>query len=88
MPLCEHAPGFAARLAECCVDGSADWTIEQLDSAVVWFKQNRTQIMENIPSIAKGKRKVRRPILTVFVIVTSRDIVRVRMHGMGAAGTE
>jgi hypothetical protein len=49
------------KLAECCVDGSVNWSAEELDADMAWFKKNRIQIMENIPSLTKGtKRKVAR----------------------------
>jgi hypothetical protein len=47
------------KLATCCVDNNVDWSAEQLEADMAWFKKNRLQIMENIPSLTKGsKRKV------------------------------
>jgi hypothetical protein len=54
-----EVPPFVQKLAACCVDGNVDWNAEQLDADMAWFKKNRIQIMENIPSLTKGnKRKV------------------------------
>jgi hypothetical protein len=50
---------FMQKLAMCCVDNNVDWSAEQLEADMAWFKKNRLQIMENIPSLTKGsKRKV------------------------------
>jgi HSP20 family molecular chaperone IbpA len=52
------------KLAACCVDGTAEWNPEQLDSDIAWFKGNRAQIMENIPSLTKGSKRKRQIVIS------------------------
>jgi HSP20 family molecular chaperone IbpA len=56
-----EAPPFMRKLAECCVDGSVNWSAEELDADMAWFKKNRIQIMENIPSLTKGTKRKKEP---------------------------
>lgn len=48
---------FMQKLATCCVDNNVDWSAEQLEADMAWFKKNRLQIMENIPSLTKGSKR-------------------------------
>jgi len=43
-----------------CVDGNIIWEKESLDKDVQWFRENRNQIMESVPSLSARKLKSKR----------------------------
>lgn len=51
---------FALKLREHSIDSNIDWDEFQLDKDVAWFRENRTSIMEKIPSLS-GPRKQTMP---------------------------
>jgi len=68
----DQMPPHMLKLSTCVVNGDIDWTNEDLEEHIMWFKQNRQKLMEAIPPVSlrnkrstSSKKKPKSPETTI-----------------------